>query len=154
MLHRIARAAHRFTTPSSSRARTHRTLPPPSTADQKKTQLEHILLRPDSYVGSVAKVTQLMWVLEAGASVASGGTGARIVSRLTTFVPGLYKIFDEILVNAADNKQRASGRGRARSVIRDLRGWRNCAISARAHVSHARVYLPPTTHPRLLLNHR
>ena len=23
-----------------------------------------------------------------------------------TFVPGLYKIFDEILVNAADNKQR------------------------------------------------
>ena len=46
-----------------------------------------------------------MWVLD-GSSVASGGTGARIVSRLTTFVPGLYKIFDEILVNAADNKQR------------------------------------------------
>lgn len=23
-----------------------------------------------------------------------------------TYVPGLYKIFDEILVNAADNKQR------------------------------------------------
>lgn len=26
--------------------------------------------------------------------------------REVTFVPGLYKIFDEILVNAADNKQR------------------------------------------------
>jgi DNA topoisomerase-2 len=26
-------------------------------------------------------------------------------SRKVTFVPGLYKIFDEILVNAADNKQ-------------------------------------------------
>ena len=26
--------------------------------------------------------------------------------RKITFVPGLYKIFDEILVNAADNKQR------------------------------------------------
>lgn len=25
-----------------------------------------------------------------------------------TYVPGLYKIFDEILVNAADNKQRDS----------------------------------------------
>jgi DNA topoisomerase-2 len=25
--------------------------------------------------------------------------------RKVTFVPGLYKIFDEILVNAADNKQ-------------------------------------------------
>ena len=31
---------------------------------------------------------------------------AKIVSRDITYVPGLYKIFDEILVNAADNKQR------------------------------------------------
>lgn len=29
-----------------------------------------------------------------------------LASRSTTFVPGLYKIFDEILVNAADNKVR------------------------------------------------
>ena len=27
-------------------------------------------------------------------------------SREVSFVPGLYKIFDEIMVNAADNKQR------------------------------------------------
>jgi len=67
---------------------------------QKKTQLEHILLRPDSYVGSVNKVSQVMWVLDSGSS--------RIVQRPVTFVPGLYKIFDEILVNAADNKQRNS----------------------------------------------
>lgn len=31
-----------------------------------------------------------------------------MVSREITYVPGLYKIFDEILVNAADNKQRDS----------------------------------------------
>ena len=30
----------------------------------------------------------------------------RIVQRDITYVPGLYKIFDEIIVNAADNKQR------------------------------------------------
>lgn len=29
-----------------------------------------------------------------------------IIEREVTFVPGLYKIFDEILVNAADHKQR------------------------------------------------
>lgn len=29
-----------------------------------------------------------------------------MVSRSVSYVPGLYKIFDEILVNAADNKQR------------------------------------------------
>ena len=30
----------------------------------------------------------------------------KLVFRDITFVPGLYKIFDEILVNAADNKVR------------------------------------------------
>jgi DNA topoisomerase-2 len=63
---------------------------------QKKTQLEHILLRPDTYIGSVEKHTQPLWVFEDGA----------MVNRSVTYVPGLYKIFDEILVNAADNKQR------------------------------------------------
>ena len=29
-----------------------------------------------------------------------------MVNKEITFVPGFYKIFDEILVNAADNKQR------------------------------------------------
>ncbi|KAM5273415.1 DNA topoisomerase 2-alpha [Ctenodactylus gundi] len=64
---------------------------------QKKTQLEHILLRPDTYIGSVELVTQQMWVYDEDV-----GMNCREV----TFVPGLYKIFDEILVNAADNKQR------------------------------------------------
>ncbi|XP_062298175.1 DNA topoisomerase 2-alpha [Scomber scombrus] len=64
---------------------------------QKKSQLEHILLRPDSYIGSVEPVTQQMWVYDQDV-----GLNCRDV----TFVPGLYKIFDEILVNAADNKQR------------------------------------------------
>ncbi|XP_026544234.1 DNA topoisomerase 2-beta isoform X1 [Notechis scutatus] len=64
---------------------------------QKKTQLEHILLRPDTYIGSVEPLTQLMWVFDED-------TGMNC--REVTFVPGLYKIFDEILVNAADNKQR------------------------------------------------
>ncbi|VCX40920.1 unnamed protein product [Gulo gulo] len=64
---------------------------------QKKTQLEHILLRPDTYIGSVELVTQHMWVYDEDIG---------INYREVTFVPGLYKIFDEILVNAADNKQR------------------------------------------------
>ncbi|KAK8945392.1 DNA topoisomerase 2 [Platanthera guangdongensis] len=63
---------------------------------QKKTQLEHILLRPDTYIGSIEKHTQTLWVYENG----------EMVNRSVTYVPGLYKIFDEILVNAADNKQR------------------------------------------------
>ncbi|KAI1728634.1 DNA gyrase/topoisomerase IV, subunit A domain-containing protein [Ditylenchus destructor] len=66
---------------------------------QKKTQLEHILLRPDTYIGSVEFCTKTtMWVYDQEED--------KIVQRDISFVPGLYKIFDEILVNAADNKQR------------------------------------------------
>jgi DNA topoisomerase-2 len=55
----------------------------------KKTQLEHILLRPDTYVGSIDKQTISMWVLDAATKT--------MVFRPCTFVPGLYKIFDEIM---------------------------------------------------------
>jgi DNA topoisomerase II len=65
---------------------------------QKLTQLEHILLRPDTYIGSVERATQHMHVWDSAA--------ANMVARDVTFAPGLYKIFDEILVNAADHKQR------------------------------------------------
>lgn len=63
---------------------------------QKKTQLEHILLRPDTYIGSTEKQQQQMWVMD----------GDKMTLRTIGYVPGLYKIFDEILVNAADNKAR------------------------------------------------
>ncbi|KAK8805524.1 hypothetical protein WA158_002180 [Blastocystis sp. Blastoise] len=65
---------------------------------QKMSQLEHILARPDTYIGSIEKATQEMWVYDKEKD--------GLVYKTITFVPGLYKIFDEILVNAADNKQR------------------------------------------------
>eukprot|EP00835_Amoeboradix_gromovi_P000945 NODE_36_length_31474_cov_0.342438.p1 type:complete len:1203 gc:universal NODE_36_length_31474_cov_0.342438:25140-21532(-) len=64
---------------------------------QKKTQLEHILLRPDTYIGSIEKATQEMWIVD---------NNNKMTKKTISFVPGLYKIFDEILVNAADNAQR------------------------------------------------
>lgn len=63
---------------------------------QKKTQLEHILLRPDTYIGSTEAQQQKLWVHD----------GEQLVLKDIEYVPGLYKIFDEILVNAADNKVR------------------------------------------------
>jgi len=75
---------------------------------QKKTPLEHILLRPDTYsksnsslcrqereteicngypVGSTEHVTQPMYVLDK--------ENGKIVEKEITFTPGLYKIFDE-----------------------------------------------------------
>lgn len=63
---------------------------------QKKTQLEHILLRPDTYIGSTEKQQQSLWV----------HNGTNMELRNVNYAPGLYKIFDEVLVNAADHKVR------------------------------------------------
>lgn len=52
------------------------------------------------YIGSVEPVTESMWVYDTEEN--------SMVQREITYVPGLYKIYDEILVNAADNKQRDS----------------------------------------------
>ncbi|KAA8497819.1 DNA topoisomerase 2 [Porphyridium purpureum] len=65
---------------------------------KKVSQLEHVLLRPDTYIGSAERVAQTMWVWDEPAG--------KMVYREVHYVPGLYKIFDEILVNAADHKQR------------------------------------------------
>lgn len=66
---------------------------------QKKSQLEHILLRPDTYIGSVERVSENMWI--AKKVEVEGVVSYEIVQKDITYVPGLYKIFDEILVNAA-----------------------------------------------------
>mmetsp|Transcript_37329 Transcript_37329/g.93759 ORF Transcript_37329/g.93759 Transcript_37329/m.93759 type:complete len:1470 (+) Transcript_37329:226-4635(+) len=65
---------------------------------QKMSQREHILLRPDTYVGSTEKQTESMFVWDQATK--------KIVSREIRYVPALYKIFDEIVVNAADNAMR------------------------------------------------
>ena len=61
---------------------------------QKYTPLEHILKRPDSYIGSIEITTDNVWVLSQDKT--------KMERRAVQYVPGLYKIFDEILVNAID----------------------------------------------------
>ena len=59
---------------------------------QKLTHIEHILKRPDSYVGPVEQHREQYWVLE----------GDAFVKKYVQYSPALLKIFDEILVNAID----------------------------------------------------
>lgn len=56
------------------------------------------MLRPDTYIGSVEHDRQQLWVYDKET--------AKFEFKFIQYVPGLYKIFDEILVNAADNFQR------------------------------------------------
>jgi len=59
---------------------------------QKLTHVEHILKRPDSYVGPVSRVGETYWVHENG----------HFEKKTVVYSPALLKIFDEILVNAID----------------------------------------------------
>ena len=60
---------------------------------QKKTDKQHILDNPDTYIGSVENVEQDMFILEDN----------KIISKEIHYIPGLYKLFDEGIVNCRDH---------------------------------------------------
>eukprot|EP00514_Thraustochytrium_sp_LLF1b_P010190 CAMPEP_0184540880 /NCGR_PEP_ID=MMETSP0199_2-20130426/1002_1 /TAXON_ID=1112570 /ORGANISM="Thraustochytrium sp., Strain LLF1b" /LENGTH=1568 /DNA_ID=CAMNT_0026934549 /DNA_START=176 /DNA_END=4882 /DNA_ORIENTATION=+ len=107
-----------------------------STKYQKKSQYEHIMLRPDTYIGSTEKLKEGMWVFE----------NDKMVFRTVTYVPGLYKIFDEILVNASDNKQRDPNMKTIKITINKETGeisvWNDGkGIPVEMHAEH-HIYIP------------
>ena len=64
----------------------------------KKTQLEHIIDIPDTYIGSIEKTDIDTWIYDDEAE--------KIIYKNIKYIPGLYKIFDEVLVNAIDQHVR------------------------------------------------
>ena len=62
---------------------------------QRKTDKQHILDNPDTYIGSVENVDAETWVFD-------DATG-RIWLQDIEYTPGLYKLFDEGMVNARDH---------------------------------------------------
>ncbi|KAH9382656.1 hypothetical protein HPB48_023210 [Haemaphysalis longicornis] len=68
---------------------------------QRKKPREHILHRPDTFIGATEPVKKKAWVYHE-----DDGEDGGMKYRAITYVPGLFQIFNEILMNAADNKQR------------------------------------------------
>lgn len=66
---------------------------------QKHTHHQHILELPDTYVGSTKTNEETRWTFDDSSN--------KMVWRKLQFNPGLYKIFDEILVNARDEYVRS-----------------------------------------------
>jgi DNA topoisomerase-2 len=62
---------------------------------QKKTQIEHVLDRPDTYVDSIKIQEDMMDIFDDDLQ--------KVIRKNIKFVPALYKIFDEIIVNAFDH---------------------------------------------------
>ena len=63
----------------------------------KLTQREHVLVRPDTYIGSIECTEEEHWIYD--------DVNNKMKKKLIKFTAGFLKIFDEILVNAADAKQ-------------------------------------------------
>jgi DNA topoisomerase II len=80
-------------------------MPKPKTIEQryqKKDLREHILDRPDSYIGSIEPVNEELWIYNSE----SLENKPKMIKKNIRISKGLYKIFDEILVNARDHSIR------------------------------------------------
>ena len=64
---------------------------------KKHKHEEHILKIPDTYIGSVEYNEDELWLLD---------SDKKMEKTKIRYIPGLYKIFDEIVVNALDQWQR------------------------------------------------
>ena len=62
---------------------------------QQKTDKQHILDNPDTYIGSVENILSDMWIYD--------DASKSILLKNIEYNPGLYKLFDEGIVNARDH---------------------------------------------------
>ena len=69
-----------------------------ATEYERKTPLEHILLRPGMYIGQTELASMDSYVYNSKLR--------RMEKKKLSVSPALMKIFDEIMVNAVDNIQR------------------------------------------------
>ena len=60
--------------------------------------IDHILLRPQTYLGSNKPHTSKKWLVD----------GEKMIQEEITFVPSFLKIFDEIITNSVDESKRNS----------------------------------------------
>jgi DNA topoisomerase-2 len=82
---------------------------------QKMTDREHILRKPDTYIGTIERAETMEYVMDASppvdiigdatsaAPAAPAPAPATLTRRNITYIPGLYKLFDEGMVNMRDH---------------------------------------------------
>jgi DNA topoisomerase-2 len=64
---------------------------------QQKTDKQHILDNPDTYIGSVEEIDSDQWII-----INENGND-KIVEKNIKYIPGLFKLFDEGIVNCRDH---------------------------------------------------
>ena len=62
---------------------------------QQKTDKQHILDNPDTYIGSVESIDSDIWIISENDD--------KIIEKNINYIPGLFKLFDEGIVNCRDH---------------------------------------------------
>ena len=62
---------------------------------QQKTDKQHILDNPDTYIGSVEHIDSDLWILN--------NEQTKIIEKNISYIPALFKLFDEGIVNCRDH---------------------------------------------------
>ena len=79
---------------------------------QKMTDREHILKKPDTYIGTIEPAETTEYVMDVaaattaappGSPATNGDSATMLTRRAITYIPGLYKLFDEGMVNMRDH---------------------------------------------------
>jgi len=132
---------------------------------QRKTPRQHILDRSETYIGSMHHQTAQEWVMQVSngsdAPSSEGVNGNKmnyaIVQQECSYVPALLHIFDEILVNAADNQHRDPATAVASASDDDLSSTSSSPMSyirvsidrpsGRISISNDGASIPVVIHP-------
>jgi len=69
---------------------------------QQKTDKQHILDNPDTYIGSVEEVDSDVWIIN-DTNPSDNVVGCKIIEKNIKYIPGLFKLFDEGIVNCRDH---------------------------------------------------
>lgn len=103
---------------------------------RKLTDVEHCLIRPGRYIGSIAPHTAETWVV--GDKQDSKG----MVRKEITWNPGFIKLFDEVVSNAVDHSKRPEGshldtiKITINSTTGEISVWDNGGIPIIEHAEH------------------
>ena len=62
---------------------------------QKKSDKQHVLDNPDTYIGSIENIVNNSYIYDNNSN--------KVIQKNIEFIPGLYKLFDEAIVNSRDH---------------------------------------------------
>ena len=75
---------------------------------------EHVLLRPAMYVGSIQEDEYETWIFDENTN--------KMKKELIKYVPGFYKIYDELIVNALDHMKRIEmSKSKTKNIVKNIK---------------------------------